>query len=370
MKRFLQIMFVFTLVMALSISTANVSARETTTGGFDSLQKYPHPETFSPDGKTVTITATKAESQATVKYWTKNRLEAAKPLPFPSDIAASVSTEISLEGQGIPEFTSGILPNPAANQFAKKTYPAAWKDTKDTFNFPMTFDDYGTKAVFTGYYTNYYANMWKYYPYATVGRLYITGGGYCTAAVISSYTIVTAAHCVYDTVHNKWMTGWAFVPAYRNGMGPYGVFGWYNAKVLTSWMSASGTLIKADVAVIQLQTDSYGYEVADYTGSLGRSQNFSAIQNVTTEGYPSNLASGVYSYTCAAETFVGGVDILGMGCNMTFGSSGGPWIKNFAPNSGGYVNSVVSGGTVGTYTFYGPRFTSSNIGVLCTSFCY
>ena len=57
-----------------------------------------------------------------------------------------------------------------------------------------------------------------------------------------------------------------------------------------------------------------------------------------------------------------------MGCNMTFGSSGGPWIRNFTPQVSGavnHVNSVVSGGTPGTNTFYGARFSSGNIVPLC-----
>jgi hypothetical protein len=62
-----------------------------------------------------------------------------------------------------------------------------------------------------------------------------------------------------------------------------------------------------------------------------------------------------------------------MGCNMTFGSSGGPWVrvlKRYTSGPMNYVNSVVSGvdsctGTFGA-SFNGARFTSNNIVPLCT----
>ena len=79
---------------------------------------------------------------------------------------------------------------------------------------------------------------------------------------------------------------------------------------------------------------------------------------------------------CAAESFspsaaCGGNTVLNMGCNMTGGSSGGPWVNGY--RGGNWVNSVVSGydnasctGTFGQ-TFNGPRFTSTNIVALCNA---
>ena len=63
-----------------------------------------------------------------------------------------------------------------------------------------------------------------------------------------------------------------------------------------------------------------------------------------------------------------------MGCNMTYGSSGGPWLRVYRPHESGannYVNAVVSGydactGTFGQ-SFNGPRFTTDNIVPLCNA---
>ena len=69
--------------------------------------------------------------------------------------------------------------------------------------------------------------------------------------------------------------------------------------------------------------------------------------------------------------FRSGSGVLNAGCSMTYGSSGGPWIRDY--RSGNHVNSVVHGydstsctGTFGM-TYNGPRFTDANIGTLCSA---
>jgi hypothetical protein len=79
---------------------------------------------------------------------------------------------------------------------------------------------------------------------------------------------------------------------------------------------------------------------------------------------------------CTSESFspnsqCGGNGVLNTGCSMTYGSSGGPWIRNY--RSDNWVNSVVHGydsqtctGSFGK-TFNGARFTSGNIVTLCNA---
>jgi hypothetical protein len=75
-----------------------------------------------------------------------------------------------------------------------------------------------------------------------------------------------------------------------------------------------------------------------------------------------------------AESFYGGAtDYISKGCDMTYGSSGGPWIWRFHPYRGwsyNYVYSVVSGPasrtSVGDNIFTGPRFSVDNIVPICT----
>jgi V8-like Glu-specific endopeptidase len=182
--------------------------------------------------------------------------------------------------------------------------------------------------------------------------------------------IVTAAHCVYDTRANVWYSNFVFVPADRNGAAPYGSFPYSAARVLPAWRNASSTVQRYDVALLTLRTNSARRSVSYYTGWLGTTWNLSSVQHLHAIGYPSNIDRGRYSYICAAESFARSTDVLGMGCNMEHGSSGGPWIRKINPYASGsgvnQVYSVVSGGTPGTPTFYGARFSSTNFRALCS----
>ncbi|WIA29422.1 hypothetical protein OEZ86_011925 [Tetradesmus obliquus] len=58
------------------------------------------------------------------------------------------------------------------------------------------------------------------YPYAAIGRLDINGGT-CSGSQIGDYTVLTAAHCVYDRKTKKWgKSNWRYEPAtYRDSSG-------------------------------------------------------------------------------------------------------------------------------------------------------
>lgn len=98
------------------------------------------------------------------------------------------------------------------------------------------------------------------------------------------------------------------------------------------------------------------------------------IQEQFAFGFPGNIGGGQTLQLCTSESFspssgCGGSGVLNTGCSMTFGASGGPWIRSY--KSGNWVNSVVSGydndsctGSFGK-TFNGPRFTSGNIKTIC-----
>jgi len=207
---------------------------------------------------------------------------------------------------------------------------------------------------------------------AGVGKLF-TSRGTCSASVISGKNIiVTAAHCCYDRSNKQWVGGWSFAPAYNNGNTPYGMFPWSSARVLTSWVTNGGRA--RDVCLISLKNNSAGRPITYYTGWYGRAWNFSPRQNMRSFGYPGNLANGQVLQQCVAPSSqqgsgCGGDKVVKMACNMTGGSSGGPWFRDFG--TGNHVNSVVSGWDGERCTggrgklFNGPRFTSLNIERLC-----
>jgi V8-like Glu-specific endopeptidase len=345
---------------------------------------------------TTSLVASPEEQKAALEMWTREARQAAQPLAPP--VESFTENDLSQDNKAAvlpPGSTTGTNPDPQADVVAQQEFPEEWQQLLNDLATPevtdqaalegnvflpivqsatdgvqrvQNYEDYGTAAVFTGYRANYHTQMHKQFPFATVGKLYIAGGGYCTASVISPQNvIVTAAHCVFNTATNQWYPGWTFVPADRNGAAPYGAFPWAEAWVLNAWINASSSVRRYDVAVIKLGNNSAGRPVTYYTGSLGRIWNASYVRHEHAVGYPSNLSSGKFTYICAAETFRNSTNVLGMGCNMEHGSSGGPWIVGFTPYvvANNRVNSVVSGGTPGTKTFFGARFATENIVTLC-----
>ncbi|MCH8180746.1 MAG: hypothetical protein IIA02_13315 [Proteobacteria bacterium] len=230
-----------------------------------------------------------------------------------------------------------------------------------------------TAQAQTDIYTQYQETGNPHAP-AAIGKLF-TNGGYCSASVISGNNIiVTAAHCCWDRAKKSWIGGWSFAPGYNNGNAPYGVFKWAQARVLNSWINNGD--VASDVCVISLQNDASGHGVSHYTGWLGRSWNYGSALSMHSLGYPGNIGGGNTLQLCASESFspsagCGGTGVLNAGCSMTYGSSGGPWIRDY--RTGNHVNSVVHGydsasctGTFGQ-TYNGARFTSSNIVALCNA---
>jgi V8-like Glu-specific endopeptidase len=205
---------------------------------------------------------------------------------------------------------------------------------------------------------------------ARIGKLFLNGGT-CSASVISGNNIiVTAAHCCYDRSSNAWLGGWAFAPGYNNGNAPYGMFYWLDARVPTGWITNGD--VPDDVCLIRMANDSAGHPLTYYTGWLGRAWNFPPNQNMHAFGYPGNIGGANNQEVCVAPSsqWNCGSGALKMNCNQTYGSSGGPWIKDYG--AGDHVNATVHGydtqcsGPFGQ-VFNGPQFTSNNIAMLCTA---
>ena len=286
------------------------------------------------------------------------------------DAPETVSPQTLREGGST---AGGGTPDPEADEEAERQFPQEWQGLRQSQATQEGDDESiaGTVDVFTQYCENCDAVNLDY-PQKAIGKLF-TARGTCSASVVSGNDIiVTAAHCCYDRGNGNWIGGWQFAPAYRDGFAPYGLFDWSSATVLNRWISTGDR--QSDVCLIRLRDNSAGRSVTFYTGWLGRSWNWGSNQVHHAVGYPGNLGGGNKKQLCVSESFspssgCGGASVLNTGCSMTFGASGGPWIRNY--RSGNHVNSVVSGydGTscTGSFgrTFNGPRFTSDNIVTLC-----
>jgi hypothetical protein len=235
------------------------------------------------------------------------------------------------------------------------------------------------------------------YPYRAAGKLFFNlpgGTATCSASLIKRGVVVTAAHCVANYGKEQFYSGWQFVPAYRNGSAPYGVWTVRQASVLTKYYNGtdscavSGVVCPDDVAVLVLNTQNSNYPgtTAGWFGYwYGGGFTSNGLAEITQLGYPAGLDSALYmerndsyGYKDASESN----DTI-IGSNMNGGSSGGPWVENFGlpssltgETSGSFPQSnVVVGVTAWGYTSTSPKeqgassFTSGNIQTLLTSAC-
>lgn len=182
----------------------------------------------------------------------------------------------------------------------------------------------------------------------TSGKVFFTLNG--TDYVCSGSSIVagnrslvqTAGHCV-NTGPGAFATNFVFVPAYRDGQAPYGRF---PARRLFTTAQFSGTGdLSYDVGYAAVSKVN-GRPLSDAVGAQGIGFNQSRGAYVHAFGYP---ATGRYDGsklawcrgTVSADTQ--GTSDQGLRCNMTGGSSGGPWFINYDENAGvGVVNSLNS----------------------------
>lgn len=259
-----------------------------------------------------------SEQRDVLKYWTPAKMEAAQPLNGPAPKTGSKN------GQGAPgEPTTGT---------PWSTPPT---DGGGPTPQPQVGNSSGAAWTKGGQITK------------TTGRVFFTYQGRnasCSGSAVTSAnesTIITAGHCV--KLGGAFHTNWVFVPGYDNGTRPYGT--WVATKLLTTPQWNSSEDINFDVAaavVAPLQ----GKTLTDVVGGQGVAFNQARRQQMYAFGYPAAAPyDGSKLIYCAGRAFD---DFLmskdhGLTCNMTGGSSGGPWFVGFNETNGtGTLNSVNS----------------------------
>lgn len=180
-----------------------------------------------------------------------------------------------------------------------------------------------------------------FYPYITVGKLFFTipglGNASCTAAVIARRLILTAGHCVHSGTPSPGFFGnWVFVPGFRDGVAPIGLWPATAVIVTGTWAFGGGTVPNpSDFAIIELDellfTDDLFHPIGDVLGWLGWKINALKKNHVHIFGYPKNLDSGNKMHQVAAQLqkYTAGTNTTLVGSDMMQGSSGGPWVQNF-----------------------------------------
>lgn len=188
------------------------------------------------------------------------------------------------------------------------------------------------------------------FPYSTVGKVFFTDSqtGYnyvCSGAAVNSSNksvVDTAGHCVVGGgSHGNWYTNWVFCPQYYYGSTPYGC---WSARVLwsrTDWIN-SGSLEDDFGEAVVSPTSSYGYGyLVNVVGGTGWAYGQSTAQYFYPFGYPATSPfNGNLMYYCYGYGTAYGFDdgtVISVSCDMTGGSSGGPWLISLN-GTFGYVN--------------------------------
>ena len=259
-----------------------------------------------------------SEQVNTKGFLTTAQLDKAKPLEVSVEAGKA---EIKLNSMGAP----GVLPPSRPTSRAPAPPPISLQATCPASSYD--WQDGGCVDEF---------------PQSAMGILIFEmadgGLGSCSASLVGPNLVLTAGHCLYwDGAPHKKMQ---YVPGYKDGKAPFGLFPATAGRVWRSWAEESNW--GRDVGIVRLQ-DSLG----DRFGWLGMAYNHDPANTSWIQfGYPSanqfqdnkRLVQSLSSYGYRANC--GAPNPVAVGSVHTNGSSGGPWIINHG--EGPYVNGINS----------------------------
>ncbi|MGH3878972.1 MAG: trypsin-like serine peptidase [Actinophytocola sp.] len=202
----------------------------------------------------------------------------------------------------------------------------------------------------------------------TAGRVFFTYQGRqasCSGNAVTSgnkSVVMTAGHCV--KLEGAWHTDWVFAPAYNNGNAPFGTWAAKTTLSTPQWEASEDINFDVGAAVVNPLD---GQSLTDVVGGQGVAFNQARGQDMYAFGWPAaDPYDGTKMIYCSGTTFDALIsDGIGMTCDMTGGSSGGPWFQEFDEGTGsGIQNSVNSYkiNLIPTWMF-GPYFGADAQGV-------
>jgi V8-like Glu-specific endopeptidase len=169
-----------------------------------------------------------------------------------------------------------------------------------------------------------------------------TGDHFCTASVVASPgedLLITAAHCINDGDGSGYKQDIVFIPGYRDGAAPYGIWTAQRLIVAPQWADSADP--DYDVGFIVLQPRG-GENIQQVLGAnqLGHDTGYQNLVRVT--GYPSSADAPI---TCANWTSRQSATQLEFDCGgYTGGTSGSPWVTGFDPRTRtGTIVGVIGG---------------------------
>ncbi|RAX44338.1 hypothetical protein DQ354_16105 [Arthrobacter sp. AQ5-06] len=258
------------------------------------------------------------DSTGTADYWTPDRMRAA----IPGDVLADKAVE-----RGNTSSAISVEKGASTKVKATKGKPTIAKLETPVDHIGKVFFSIGT--------TNYV----------------------CSGNAVSSAnksTVATAGHCLNEGP-GAFVTNFAFIPAYDNGNAPYGK--WTATKLFapTQWTANGDMTYDTGFAVVNPRED--GAKLGDVVGASGVAFNQPRGLTYKSYGYPQALpfnGTSLWSCTGTATNDTNNPQFAtqGIPCDMTGGSSGGPWF--IGSGSDGVQNSINSYGYNRSAVMYGP----------------
>jgi hypothetical protein len=224
------------------------------------------------------------------------------------------------------------------------------------------------------------------------GKVYFISGtsGYvCSGAVAqdggtSRALVLTAGHCLYDNEKRSrkrppagFVSNWLFVPDYQAESGFLRTCSTINPDCWTAEaLVVHGGFANAGGFNSTATRYDFGFAVVTGSGDLDGSRGSYAIDTNLSDGpYSGSSILSAFGYPAAAPydgqqlTYCQGPigtdgrnsgATWSMSCDMTGGSSGGPWLSGVnADGDGGVLSSLNSYGYSGEPYMYGPKFNGT-----------
>jgi hypothetical protein len=171
-------------------------------------------------------------------------------------------------------------------------------------------------------------------PYPAMhGKVFFTDNGVnyvCSGTALTSgneSVVWTAGHCVNEGP-GAYFTNWAFVPAYKDGARPYGTWAARTLLTTSDWRTRGDFSFDEGAAVVSTNG---GQTLTDVVGGRGILFNQAPQQHYLAHGYPAaSPFTGGRMFICESDLALQDTSAhpatLGIGCDMTGGSSGGGWV--------------------------------------------
>ena len=250
----------------------------------------------------------KEEARTAARFWTTARMRQAKPL----EVKMPAAHQIAFTG---PTREAGEEPH---------LYPplAAGQGATASSRFDLVPDPAAVDLRVNGV-------LFFKVPF---------GVGRCSGTSVNApnhSVVITAAHCIHTGgPRGFWMDfGSVFVPAYRYGQRPFGVFPVKWIDTTRQWRASGSENFDIGAAVVG--RNEKGQLLAKAVGGTGIAWGLKAAQVFDVHGYPAEEPfDGETQRLCSQTPFLGhdtgsflaiGPLNLAVECNVTGGASGGGW---------------------------------------------